>query len=170
MTFFFADVDSCESSPCQNGATCVDEIDGYTCQCTDQWLGGNCTGNACCFEQFQLKWNDLLNKARKFFVAWRYLHKTRIRDGPLGQICLIFTCGVSAHSGKLHAYMSTYFCNTKSYLNSLLSDPGKRQRNSISNQFMVKLQENSVFYLLELCLLSGCCVCGGRAIMFLSVP
>ena len=32
------------SSPCENGATCFDEIDGFTCQCTDQWLGTNCTG------------------------------------------------------------------------------------------------------------------------------
>ena len=38
------DVDDCSTSPCENGATCVDEHGGYTCQCTDQWLGVNCTG------------------------------------------------------------------------------------------------------------------------------
>ena len=38
------DVDDCSTSPCENGATCVDEHGGYTCQCTDQWLGDNCTG------------------------------------------------------------------------------------------------------------------------------
>ena len=81
LTFFFPDVDSCESSPCQNGATCVDELDGYVCQCTDQWLGANCTGKLClmftvCFEQFHLylfidglKWKGLLNYARNFFVV-----------------------------------------------------------------------------------------------------
>ena len=31
-------------SPCQNGATCLDEIDGYQCKCTDKWIGINCTG------------------------------------------------------------------------------------------------------------------------------
>ena len=40
----FPDVDECETSPCQNDGTCVDELDGYTCQCTDQWYGANCTG------------------------------------------------------------------------------------------------------------------------------
>ena len=30
--------------PCENGATCVEQIEGYMCQCTDQWLGDNSTG------------------------------------------------------------------------------------------------------------------------------
>ena len=38
------DVDDCETSPCENDAICVDKYDSYTCQCTDQWLGENCTG------------------------------------------------------------------------------------------------------------------------------
>ena len=43
--FMFLDVDECVTlSPCENGATCVDETDGYTCQCTVEWLGTNCTG------------------------------------------------------------------------------------------------------------------------------
>ena len=40
------DVNECESLPCANGATCIDEIDGYTCHCTEAWLGELCTGNA----------------------------------------------------------------------------------------------------------------------------
>ena len=39
-----SDVDDCNTSPCKNGAICVDKQGGYTCQCTDQWLGDNCTG------------------------------------------------------------------------------------------------------------------------------
>ena len=38
-----SDVDDCDTSPCENGAICMDEHDGYTCQCTEQWLGDNCT-------------------------------------------------------------------------------------------------------------------------------
>ena len=41
---FIIDIDECRTSPCQNGASCVDELGGYTCQCTEQWLGDNCTG------------------------------------------------------------------------------------------------------------------------------
>ena len=44
FNFIILDVDECTTSPCENAATCVDELDGYTCQCTDQWLGTNCTG------------------------------------------------------------------------------------------------------------------------------
>ena len=39
-----SDMDDCNTSPCKNGAICVDKHGGYTCQCTDQWLGDNCTG------------------------------------------------------------------------------------------------------------------------------
>ena len=44
FTFLFLVEHNCGSSPCQNNATCVDEIDGFTCHCTDQWLGDTCTG------------------------------------------------------------------------------------------------------------------------------
>ena len=39
-----SDVDDCDTSPCENDAICVDEYGGYICQCTEQWLGENCTG------------------------------------------------------------------------------------------------------------------------------
>ena len=39
---FFADIDDCESNPCQNGATCVDGIDSYTCECANGYSGDNC--------------------------------------------------------------------------------------------------------------------------------
>ena len=40
----FPDEDNCAASPCQNGATCVDEHGGYTCQCTNPFIGNDCTG------------------------------------------------------------------------------------------------------------------------------
>ena len=41
-----ADVDECDSSPCQNGGTCVDGINSYTCDCDDGYKGPDCeTGN-----------------------------------------------------------------------------------------------------------------------------
>ena len=27
------DIDECASAPCQNGGTCIDQINGYMCQC-----------------------------------------------------------------------------------------------------------------------------------------
>ena len=36
------DVYECTSSPCQHGATCVDDVNGYTCICADGWTGLLC--------------------------------------------------------------------------------------------------------------------------------
>lgn len=33
------DIDECSSSPCSNGGTCEDEINGYQCICTDRYEG-----------------------------------------------------------------------------------------------------------------------------------
>lgn len=36
-------VDPCESEPCQNGGTCVNNEDGtYKCECLTGWIGKNC--------------------------------------------------------------------------------------------------------------------------------
>ena len=39
---FISDINECGSNPCQNEATCVDEISGYTCQCLPGWTGVHC--------------------------------------------------------------------------------------------------------------------------------
>lgn len=31
--------DECASDPCQNGATCIDHVDYYTCDCASGWEG-----------------------------------------------------------------------------------------------------------------------------------
>merc|ERR1712226_611584 len=36
------DIDKCDSSPCQNGGSCTDEINGYTCNCADGYDGFHC--------------------------------------------------------------------------------------------------------------------------------
>ena len=38
----FVDVNECASSPCRNGGTCQDEVDGFTCRCTDGYEGDVC--------------------------------------------------------------------------------------------------------------------------------
>ncbi|XP_034047732.1 protein crumbs homolog 2-like [Thalassophryne amazonica] len=38
-------IDECESEPCQNGATCEDQINGYTCTCSVGFLGDLCDTN-----------------------------------------------------------------------------------------------------------------------------
>lgn len=35
-------VDECGSSPCMNGAVCVDAVAAYTCECAEGWTGAIC--------------------------------------------------------------------------------------------------------------------------------
>ncbi|KAJ8314221.1 hypothetical protein KUTeg_008782 [Tegillarca granosa] len=39
------EIDECASSPCQNQATCVDQINGFTCICEKGWNGTLCQNN-----------------------------------------------------------------------------------------------------------------------------
>ena len=39
---FFADIDECQSQPCQNNGTCQDLSGGYLCNCTAGFNGNNC--------------------------------------------------------------------------------------------------------------------------------
>ena len=36
------DIDDCADVVCQNGGTCVDECNGYSCTCVDGYDGDNC--------------------------------------------------------------------------------------------------------------------------------
>ena len=39
---YFSDIDECNSAPCQNGATCVDHVNRYSCSCAAGYAGTNC--------------------------------------------------------------------------------------------------------------------------------
>ena len=39
-----SDVDECVSAPCQNGATCVDGANSFTCKCPERYIGVTCAG------------------------------------------------------------------------------------------------------------------------------
>ena len=40
-------VDECVSNPCQNGATCVDGVDSFTCTCKPRYIGVVCDSKHC---------------------------------------------------------------------------------------------------------------------------
>ena len=44
---FLKEVKECLSAPCQNGATCVDEINGYVCHCASGYTGTYCQTGKC---------------------------------------------------------------------------------------------------------------------------
>ena len=39
---FSVDIDECASAPCENGATCVDGVNSYTCNCDLGYAGVKC--------------------------------------------------------------------------------------------------------------------------------
>ena len=42
FAFGTKDIIECASSLCQNSGTCVDDINGYTCECDRNYIGNNC--------------------------------------------------------------------------------------------------------------------------------
>lgn len=38
----FSDYDECSSNPCQNGGTCTDHLNGYSCSCAQGFNGNGC--------------------------------------------------------------------------------------------------------------------------------
>ena len=46
LTYFvlLVDIDECLTATCANGAQCVDGVNGYTCDCTNGYLGEFCEG------------------------------------------------------------------------------------------------------------------------------
>ena len=46
IQILYTDIDECAASPCQNGGTCVDGVNSYTCNCEVGYAGKNCeSGN-----------------------------------------------------------------------------------------------------------------------------
>ena len=44
LFFVSANIDDCANTPCANGAQCVDEVNGFTCQCESGYTGSSCDG------------------------------------------------------------------------------------------------------------------------------
>ena len=38
----FPDINECAPAPCQNGATCIDLLASYRCECKSGYSGNNC--------------------------------------------------------------------------------------------------------------------------------
>ena len=38
----FSDFDECASNPCQNGGTCTDAVNGYSCACVAGYVDNEC--------------------------------------------------------------------------------------------------------------------------------
>ena len=39
---YVLDINDCESNPCENGGTCSDAVNGFTCECFPGYTDKNC--------------------------------------------------------------------------------------------------------------------------------
>ena len=64
----FIDIDECASSPCQNGGSCTDQVNGYSCNCvygyngTDCETGNNTTSLQIWYKYQQVSWLNINNR------------------------------------------------------------------------------------------------------------
>ena len=83
MISHLLDVDECLTSPCKNGATCVNNDGGYQCQCGAGWTGDQCEKGTLSFKQ--TLWQNML-----------YVHAYTFAMHGVGkkkEICHNINCG-----------------------------------------------------------------------------
>ena len=63
-SWFFSelDINECASTPCENGGTCVDKVNGFSCKCVAGFTGANC-------ETGRKQWNHV-SLARTMMCAF----------------------------------------------------------------------------------------------------
>jgi len=85
MQFIFTDIDECASNPCDNGATCINLHNQYTCTCTEGWQGTHCEqgdvfcSTHCCVHTFTkflivVIWNDFRLLLRMSYLTFDICH------------------------------------------------------------------------------------------------
>ncbi|KAK7105726.1 hypothetical protein V1264_017068 [Littorina saxatilis] len=63
-----SDIDECASSPCQNGGSCVDQVNAYTCNCPAGYNGSNCETGSCANYTVL---DDVTRDVNRENTAWR---------------------------------------------------------------------------------------------------
>jgi hypothetical protein len=69
------DIDDCANNPCQNGATCSDQVNNYTCICAAGYTGTNCSSSTLCYNFIPLIYlSDIQTKTHRSKITELTLH------------------------------------------------------------------------------------------------
>ena len=69
ILILYLDIDDCASSPCQNGGSCTDQVNSYTCNCADGYDGTNCErGNDATLFQICYRYQNIPKR------LWMYIY------------------------------------------------------------------------------------------------
>lgn len=63
LRLYVSDIDNCASFPCENGGTCTDDINSYTCICIPGY-----TGSSCSVGRTFLSFVNSCNNARHLYI------------------------------------------------------------------------------------------------------
>ncbi|GCB63020.1 hypothetical protein scyTo_0007323 [Scyliorhinus torazame] len=74
MIFSPPDIDECHSSPCENGATCVDGVNSFTCLCLPSYAGRLCEEDT---EGCDHNWQKFLGHCYRYFSHRRQYENWR---------------------------------------------------------------------------------------------
>nr|XP_032815029.1 neurogenic locus notch homolog protein 1-like isoform X2 [Petromyzon marinus] len=102
-------VDDCPGNRCDNGATCVDGVNTYNCQCSPQWTGQYCTEDV---DECQLQPNACLNGGTCHNTHGGY--NCVCVNGWTGEDCSenIDDCAIAAcfNGATCHDRVASFFC------------------------------------------------------------
>ncbi|KAF1526594.1 Neurocan core protein, partial [Eudyptula minor] len=94
-----ADIDDCLSSPCQNGGTCIDEVNSFVCLCLPSYGGSRCEKDT---EGCDHNWHKFQGHCYRYFArrrSWEDAERDcRRRAGHL----------TSIHSREEHSFINGF--------------------------------------------------------------
>ena len=113
----FPDIDECASSPCLNTATCVSQLNMYTCMCPRGWQGTNCNEGEFTLYNYLVS-NVIFNVA--FYIFGGLLYQV----WSFNCICIRLVRHQSEAEGKTVLSL-TKITNAKQLLMSSCFDPSR---------------------------------------------
>ena len=87
-------IDDCLTSPCLNDGVCVDGVDMFSCNCTDDWMGATCDQVIITFVDLFLVFHENCVGFVKRRSVIFYMHKyaaRRVSVTTAGSLCFVTT-------------------------------------------------------------------------------